>query len=170
MTRAWLPAVAISLTLLTPSSGGAKADDYNLLNLDRTALCGEGGTLQQSRCWEAEGAKADRWLQNIVASYLRNAESIAANVKAQGFQPHDGYDPVKRLLDSETLFEEYRKAVDEFTYDMGFPGSMRQLEAPIAYLDLTIERAQFLLSSCGFDGDLPATIDVSALVCPPSGE
>ena len=131
--------------------------------LNLSEPCDEGGTSDQSKCLRAQGQKADRWLKNIFDSYRLEIADLPDRVKKDGLEIYDGYDPVGNLVRSQTQFEAYRKTMEAFAYDAAYPGSLRQIEAPMVYFNLTVDRAKELLQSCGYDESLPDIVDLTSV-------
>ena len=109
-------------------------------------ICGQkyADTPSMSKCLQRQNAKADRWMNAIVESYARMAKEAMADM-AHGGVP---FDQVAQLQNSQAAFDLYRKESAELVGRTGLPGTGVGLRTAMAYFDLTIERARFLLDTC----------------------
>jgi hypothetical protein len=172
MTRRCLASfVSASAILLASTATQAQEPDEvgeNLLVLS-SAICGQKyyDTPRMSKCLQRQNAKADRWMSAIVESYARMAEEAMADL-ANGGVP---FDQVAQLRKSQAAFDLYREEAAELVRRTGLVGMGGGLSSAMAYFDLTVERARFLLDTCDgpLNRKLADKIDLTIVDwCPPA--
>jgi hypothetical protein len=138
---------ALAAVLAAPAIMAQEVDTggENVLVLS-SGMCGKkyADRPRMNECLAQQNAKADRWMAAIVDSYSRYATEAMADL-AHGGEP---FDQVAQLRKSQAAFDSYRSEAAELVGRTGLPGTGIGLTTAMAYFDLTIERARFLLDTC----------------------
>jgi uncharacterized protein YecT (DUF1311 family) len=143
-----LLSLALMATTIVVQSTDSFGDDDHLLVLN-TSIC-QGDMHAIGQCLNRQNEKADQWLQAVVESY---ASLEAAYMSEDGRTEPFGL--VAQLRESQVAFEHFRDATAELVYRTGFPSDTGlKYEAAKARFRLTIERARFLLDTCGHPGSM----------------
>jgi hypothetical protein len=161
---------ALALVLVPTTVMGQESDigGENVLVLS-SEICGQkyADSPRMSTCLAQQNAKADRWMAAIVESYARMAEEAMSDL-AHGGVP---FDQVAQLHKSQAAFGSYRSEAAELVGRTGLPGMGIGLTTAMAYFDLTVERARFLLDTCNgpLNRKLTDQVDLTVVDWCPSG-
>ncbi len=140
--------VAALAAVLGPTAVMAQEADtggHNVLILSST-MCGKkyADRPRMTDCLAQQNVKANRWMAAIVDSYVRYATAAMADL-AHGGVP---FDQIDQLRKAQLAFETYRREASVLASRTGLYGMSVSLDEAMAYFDLTIERARFLLDTC----------------------
>jgi hypothetical protein len=150
--------LALSIGLGAHQAVGQQADTERDW-LDLKALC-DGGTAEMAFCIEALADKADRWLANIVRSYLRAKLRSDRELGPPG-TCSAMFNPVEIHRNAYEAFLTYRATMTDLTHVTWAQGSIVRVAVPSTKFNLTVEHATKLLELCRADGTVPDRIDLT---------